>query len=65
MLLTLVQHDHVKDGGEDDDGSDPDCGESAEHREISLVLPIVELPAAKLRAGRNSRRALESLRATQ
>jgi hypothetical protein len=53
-----------KDDGEDDDGSDQDFGESVEHREIPLVLPIVEFPAAKLRAWRNSRRALASLRAT-
>ncbi len=65
MLLTLVQQNHVKDYGEDDDGSGQDCGESVEHRAIPLVLPIAGLPAAKLRAWRNSRRALESLRATQ
>ena len=30
MLLPLVHHDHVKDDGEDEDGSDQDCGESGD-----------------------------------
>ena len=47
MLLTLVQQNHVKDYGEDDDGSGQDCGESVEHRAIPLVLPIEAESLAK------------------